>query len=65
MFFSVVFSTIMTLHCLPSTTQSNLEDIKYFKNLSPITYNDSMIPKNKFTYSKVPTKLIKINKISN
>ena len=55
----------MIFQCSSYPTQSSTENIKYFKNLSPITYNDNMVPKNTFTYSKVPTKLIKINKNSN
>ena len=65
MFFNAMFSIIMIFQCSSYPTQSSTENIKYFKNLSPITYNDNMVPKNTFTYSKVPTKLIKINKNSN
>ncbi len=65
MFFNTLL-TVLVLVSTPSEKEAGEnQNVKYFKNLEPITYQDHAISQNKYKYSKIPTKIIKINKISN
>ena len=64
----MILSTILSsfiLICSP-TNDNHQQSIKYknFKNLKPIVYNDSTGIGKKIIYTKIPTKLIKLNKKS-
>ena len=65
MFFNTLL-TIAILTCVsPKQEMKEDENIKYFKNLDSIAYQDTAILQNKYKYSKIPTKIIKTNKKSN
>ena len=65
MFFTTIFTATLLAQAGLSCEYQNSKNIKYFKNLAPIVYQDQMISESNFTYSKVPTKMIKIDKKSN
>ena len=65
MLFTTIFTATLLAQAGLSCEQQENKNVKYFKNLAPIVYQDQMISENTFTYSKVPTKMIKIDKNSN
>lgn len=65
MFFTAILTLGFVAQMTTQESKPGPENTKYFKNLSPITYNINMSHQNKIMYNKVPTKLIKINKKSN
>ena len=65
MLFNTIFTTVILLSSLTLEQKTGQKNIKYFKNLTPIVYKDSLISSKKHVYVKVPTKIIKNNKNSN
>lgn len=65
MFFITIFTALMFNFTTISNSEKSNSDNNYFKKLEHSTHKDQLLPGHKFTYSKVPTKLIKIDKNSN
>ena len=65
MLFNTIFTTVILLSSLTLEQKTGQKNIKYFKNLTPIVYKDSLFSSKKHVYVKVPTKIIKNNKNSN
>lgn len=65
MFFTTIINIIFIIQISPNIDQTNQDSISNFKSLHPSVYQDSTFQGNVFTYNKVPTKLIKIDKNSN
>ena len=64
MFFTTILTTTLLLQIQAFVNFEDKEHIKYFKSLSPVVYKNHATQDNNLTYSKVPTKMIKIDKKS-
>ena len=62
MFFTAIFTVTLMLQGASFELAGQKKYTRYFKNLSPTVYKDQMIKNHNVTYSKVPTKMIKIDK---
>ena len=64
MLFTTILITILSGNITTTEGADSEIEARYFKNLKTFSYQDQMIEKRTFTYTKVPTKMIKIDKNS-
>lgn len=65
MFFITIFTicAVSQFAAIPNQKKDTFDD--KIEILTPIVFEDRLIPKNQIVYNKVPTNLIKIDKNSN
>ena len=65
MFFNIICNMVFAAHFSLIQDVQIENNTNIFNNLSPVVYKQENFIKSTFTYNKVPTKLIKIDKKSN